>query len=387
MKNFIYNIQTKIEVGFSESRNISKYVAEIGSKKVLLIADHFLIQKGLIDFIIYELKKKSYSLTIFDEIKNEPTISEIDSVIDRFSKNNFDIVIGIGGGSTIDTAKILSVSKGIKGTIKKYFGTNTINGSGLPTIMIPTTAGTGSEVTPNTIVKDEKESCKKAIVSPYLIPNIAILDAELTLSLPPKNTAETGIDAFTHAIECFVCKKSNPISDLFALGSMNLISSNLLKAVKSGNDKKARYNMLLGSLYAGVALVNSGGGAVHALAYPLGGKYNISHGLSNAALLADVMEFNAEAVPAERFLKVAQAMNIETYKLPDDEIINKVLQTIRELVKDVGIKINLSGITESEINELAKSALSIKRLMDNNPRSLQYHDVVCIYKSTVKLRK
>jgi len=167
-------------------------------------------------------------------------------------------LLAIGGGSTIDAAKLLAVSGNMEGSIKNYLGTNMLNKRGIPTIIIPTTSGTGAEVTPNAIVKDKKEESKKAVASPYLIPDLVILDPGLTLSLPPKVTAETGIDAFTHAIECFICKKSNPVSDLFALDSMRLISKYLRRAVRNGSDKGARYYMALGRLNGGIAITNSG---------------------------------------------------------------------------------------------------------------------------------
>lgn len=384
MKDFIFQMPRKIEIGFSKSRDLSKIIKEIKLNKVLIVVDYNLEKMGIVDYIFSNLKKANISFTVFNNIKNEPTIAEIDQAINDLNVvSNFDGVVGIGGGSTIDVAKLLAVSGSIKGSIKDYLGTNLFNESGVPTIMVPTTSGTGAEVTPNAIVKDPAEGWKKGVVSSFLIPDRVILDPELTFSVPPKITAETGIDAFTHAIECFICKKSNPMSDLFALDSMRLINKYLRRAVKNGGDKEARYYMALGSLYGGIAITNSGTGGVHALAYPLGGKYNISHGLSNSILLAEVMEFNAKAVP-EKFIKVADIMEIKTTNFPKEKVVKSVVDEIRKLVNDVGITIEGFKVSEELLDNLATMAISEQqRLLKNNPRPISYEDARQIYKNVL----
>ena len=383
MKDFIFQMPRKIEVGFSKSRDLSKIIKEMKLNKVLIVVDYNLKKMGTVDYIFNNLKEENISFSIFDNIKNEPTITEIDQAINDLNiVSNYDGIIGIGGGSTIDVAKLLAVSGSIKDSVRNYIGTNLIDKPGIPLIILPTTSGTGAEVTPNAIVKDKKKEWKKGIVSPYLIPDLVILDPELTFSVPPKITAETGIDAFTHAIECFIGKKSNPMSDLFALDSMRLINKYLRRAVRNGSDKEARYYMALGSLYGGVAITNSGTGGVHALAYPLGGKYNISHGLSNSILLAEVMEFNAEAVP-DKFIKVANLIGINIVNLTREESLISVINEIKKLVYDVGISAEGLDISENDLDELAKSAMSVDRLLKNNPRSIGYEDIKKIYKSSL----
>ena len=386
MKDFIFKMPRKIEIGFSKSRDIAKIIKEIELQRVLVVVDYNLKKMGIVDQMFNNLKKENISFTVFNNIKNEPTITEIDQAINDLNVvSNFDGVIGIGGGSTIDVAKLLAVSGSIKGSIRNYLGINLIEEDGVPTIMVPTTSGTGAEVTPNAIVKDPVEGWKKGVVSSYLIPDKVILDPELTISLPPKITAETGIDAFTHAIECFICNKSNAMSDLFALDSMRLINKYLRRAVRNGSDKEARYYMALGSLYGGIAITNSGTGGVHALAYPLGGKYNISHGLSNSILLADVMEFNAKAVP-ERFIKVAEVMEIKTTNFPKEKVVKFVVDEIRKLVNDVGITIEGFEVSEEILDNLATMAISEQqRLLKNNPRSISYEDARQIYKRSLGL--
>lgn len=379
MKDFIFQMPHKIEVGISKSREISKIIKEMELKRVLIVVDYNLKKMGIADHIFNNLKEGNISFTIFDIIKNEPTITEIDQAINNLNvASNYEGIIGVGGGSTIDVAKLLAVSGSIEGSIKNYIGTNLIDKPGIPMIILPTTSGTGAEATPNAIVKDKKEGWKKGVVSPYLIPDLVILDPELTISLPPKITAETGIDAFTHAIECFICNKSNLMSDLFALDSMRLINKYLRRSVKNGGDKEARYYMALGSLYGGIAITNSGTGGVHALAYPLGGKYDISHGLSNSILLADVMEFNAKAVP-EKFIKVAEVMGIEIANFSKEKVIKSVVDEIRKLVNDVGIAIEGFEVSEKDLDNLAMLAMSEQRLLKNNPRSIEYLDAKRIY--------
>jgi len=384
MKDFVFQMPRKIEVGFSKSRNLSKIIKQVKLNKVLILVDYNLKKLGIVDYIFNNLKEENISFTVFDNIKNEPTITEIDQAINDLNiASNYDGIIAIGGGSTIDMAKLLAISGSIEGSVRNYIGTNLIDKSGIPLIILPTTSGTGAEVTPNAIVKDKKKEWKKGIVSPYLIPEIIILDPELTFSVPPKVTAQTGIDAFTHAIECFIGNKSNPMSDLFALDSMRLISKYIRRAVRNGSDKESRYYMALGSLYGGIAITNSGTGGVHALAYPLGGKYNISHGLSNSILLAEVMEFNAKAVP-EKFIKVAEVMDIETTNFPKEKVVESVVDEIRKLVIDVGITIEGLEVSEKVLGNLATLAISEQqRLLENNPRPISYEDARQIYKNVL----
>ncbi len=385
MKDFIFKMPRKIEVGFSKSRDLSKIIKEMKLNKVLIVVDYNLKKMGIVDYIFNNLKKANISFTVFNNIKNEPTITEIDQAINDLNiVSNFDGVVGIGGGSTIDVAKLLAVSGSIKGSIRDYLGINLIKESSVPTIMIPTTSGTGAEVTPNAIVKDPVEGWKKGVVSSFLIPDLVILDPELTLSLPAKVTAETGIDAFTHAIECFIGKKSNTMSDLFALSSVRLISKNLLQAVKDGSNKEARYNMTLASFYGGVAITNSGTGGVHALAYPLGGKYGMSHGLSNSILLADVMEFNIEAVP-EKFVKIAEVMGIKSDGFSEKQIAKEALNKIKEVISNSGVNLSRYKFSHKDLEYLARSAVEETRLLNNNPRPITYLDALRIYKKSLNV--
>lgn len=385
MNDFIFRMPNKIEVGFSKSKNLVKILKELQFNRVLVVVDYNLKKTGLINHILNSLKTEKVSFDVFDGIINEPTINEIDTAIKELNiVSNFDVIVGIGGGSTIDISKLFAVSGNFKGTIENYIGTDFIKKSGIPMIIFPTTSGTGAEATPNAIVKNVEKGWKKGVVSPYLIPDLVILDPELTLSLPKKVTAETGIDAFTHAIECFIGNKANTMSDIFALEAIRLIKQYLLRAFRDGSDREARYYMLIASLYGGIAITNSGTGGVHALAYPLGGRYNISHGLSNSLLLKEVMKFNSKAVP-EKFIRVAETMGINKKDASDEEIVNSVVEEIGNLVKGVNIKVdNIDGfeVSDKMLDELSIMVIEEQqRLLKNNPRPINYEDAKEIYKA------
>jgi len=387
MNDFIFRMPPKIEVGFSKSKDLVKILKGFKLNRVLVVVDNNLKKLGLVDHILNSLKEEKVSFDVFDGIINEPTINEVDEAIKEFRiVSNFDAIVGVGGGSTIDVSKLFAVSGNFKGTIENYIGTDLIEKPGIPMIILPTTSGTGAEATPNAIIKNVERGWKKGIVSPYLIPDLVVLDPELTLSLPKKITAETGIDAFTHAIECFIGNKANTMSDLFALEAIRLIKKYLLRAFRDGNDREARYYMLIASLYGGIAITNSGTGGVHALAYPLGGKYNISHGLSNSLLLTEVMKFNSKAVP-EKFLKVAEAMGVSKKDISGEKIVKSVVEEIEDLVK--GVDINIGDIEGLEISDKILDELSImaiaeqQRLLKNNPREIKYGDAKMIYMKTL----
>jgi alcohol dehydrogenase class IV len=266
-------------------------------------------------------------------------------------------VVGIGGGSALDVAKILAVllahDLDLRDVLTKKVE---IGARGLPTVMVPTTAGTGAEATPNSIILVPEDELKIGIVSPLLLPDAVILDPLLTLSLPPAVTASTGMDALTHAIECYCSKKGNPFSDLYALEAIRLIARSIRRAVADGQDVAAREDMLMGAYWGGVCIATSSTTAVHALAYPLGGKYRIAHGLSNAVLLP-VQGLDEEAA-ADAFV-----------------------QALRQLNADLGIPATLGplGIEARDIPGLVEGAAKVTRLLDNNPRVMSRADMRALY--------
>jgi len=292
-----------------------------------------------------------------------------------------DLVVGIGGGSAIDVAKILAVllaqNLNLRDVLTKKVE---ISARGLPNIMVPTTSGTGAEATPNSIILVPEDELKIGIVSPYLLPDAVILDPQLTLSLPPDVTASTGMDALTHAIECYCSKKGNAFSDLYALEAIRLIGRSIRRAFQNGQDVAAREDMLMGAYWGGVCIATSSTTAVHALAYPLGGKYRMAHGLSNAILLPSVMAFNQSGNEV-RFAAMARAMGLAVEGLSEAAAADAFVQALRQLNTDLKIPNSLKGfgIAAADIDGLVEGASKVTRLLDNNPRAMGPEDMRAIY--------
>jgi alcohol dehydrogenase len=380
MKEITFRSPARIEIGLGKAGRLKELLAQREFQKVLLIVDRQVRKIGLVDPLLAGLRELQISYELFDGIEKEPTVRECDAWAAQFGQaRSFQAVIGIGGGSALDVAKILSVCDTFAGSVRSYFTASAIDRRERYLALIPTTSGTGSEATPNAVLIDEENRCKRALVSDCLIPDVAIIDPELTFALPPRVTAETGMDAFTHGIECFIGKKANMMSDLFALEAVRLIAGSIRKAMADGRDGEARHTMALASLYGGIAIANSGTGGVHALAYPLGGEYGVGHGLSNSILLAEVMEFNAKAVP-ERFLEIGKALGLSRPGTGSRQQVGRVLEEIRGLVRAVGIKLVSAGFTASQIDGLARSAMSQERLLANNPCPIGLEDARRIYR-------
>lgn len=338
-----------------------------------------IVSLGYADHIKRELAKKGIASEISTEIKPEPTEENIEDVFHTFLRGEHDAIIGIGGGSVLDAAKILAVLKTNDQPISALVGTNLVEKRGVPTILIPTTSGTGSEVTPNAIVTFPEKELKIGMVSPHLLPDLVILDPALTLNLPKSITAATGMDAFTHALESYISNKANPFSDMFALESMRLISGSIQEAYHHGENLKARENMLVGAMYGGMALTSAGTAAVHAMAYPLGGKYKISHGVANSMLLPHVTAFNADHI-IDRLEHVARAIGLAGAHTKQ-ELAERVIHQIEEWTADLHIPQQLKafGVSKEDVPALAQAASEVKRLMDNNPKSMSVSDIEQVY--------
>jgi len=280
----------------------------------------------------------------------------------------------------MDVAKAIAVIATNKGSAVDYLGLNKVARPGLPKIMIPTTAGTGSEVTFTAVFVRKNLKKKEGMNSPYLYPELALLDPELTLSLPPRPTAETGIDALCHAIESYTSVNASPMSELFSLDAIAIIAGNLRTCVHDGKNLQARENMLLASLYAGLGLANAGVTAVHSLSYPLGGKYGIGHGLANTLMLPSVMAFNLPAA-LDKFADIADAMGEAVDDLPVRESAYLALEAVEALIEDCGIASSLAefGIKEKDFPALADVALTVARPLENNPRKVTRENAIEIY--------
>jgi alcohol dehydrogenase class IV len=337
--------------------------------------------RPLIEEPLAVLAEGGISIEVVQDIVAEPTVNDFKRILEQARRFGADSVVGIGGGSVLDVTKLVASFINSEQQVEDCFGTGFIKAKGLWFACLPTTAGTGSEVSPNAILLDERDHLKKGIVSPYLIADAAYVDPKLTWSVPAKVTADTGMDALTHCIEAYTNKFAHPTVDIYALQGIRLIAANLEKAVKNGHDVEAREALALGSLYGGLCLGPVNTAAVHALSYPLGGEFHIPHGLSNAILLPSVMKFNRPA-NLRRYAEVALALGCEPGQ-DADETAQHGVEFIYRLAEAVGIPQKLSdlGIPQTAVPGMAKAAMEVQRLLKNNPREVTEQDALNIYNS------
>jgi alcohol dehydrogenase len=379
-QSFTVNQPTKICFGVNSTKQLGDVITQLKGNRVFLVADPGLKKAGIIKQITSVLNRRKIPFTLFDKVVPEPGLKLADQGMKLAKKDKADCVVGVGGGSALDIAKAISILLTNGGKAENYLGLDRIANPGVPKIMIPTTAGTGAEVTFTAVFINEKTNSKGGMNGDPLYPDAAILDPALTLSLPPDITAATGIDAFTHALEAFVSTQSHEISDMYAIEAMSLISNNLATAYANGNNIEARSAMLMGSLLGGKALATAGVGLVHAMAYPLGGMFNTAHGLANAVLLPYVVEYNVIGNP-EKFATIAQIMGYDVEGLPLREAAQLAVEAIHQLNSDVGIPNSLEAldIPPNRIPEMAEIALTVTRPVENNPRKPTLEDVIEVY--------
>jgi len=348
-------------------------------KKALLVTDRGFLGTGLIDAPRASLTEAGIQVQTYSDVLADPPEHIVLQAADSARQYGADIVIGFGGGSSMDVAKLISILAGGDQPLSSMYGIGNVQGQRLPLVQIPTTAGTGSEVTPISIVTTG-ETTKMGVVSPKLYADLAILDASLTVGLPPKVTAATGIDAMVHAIEAYTTRhKKNALSDMLAREALRLLSRNLVVACEDGSNLEARQAMLLGAMLAGQAFSNAPVAAVHALAYPIGGIFHVPHGLSNALVLPHVLRFNAGHAAAS-YAELADIV-APGAQGSDEARSQSLINAVEELAKRVGIETTLRevGITEADLDRLADDAMLQTRLLVNNPRELQRADARAIY--------
>ncbi len=369
---------SRIVLGEGAASRFAEETLAHGFKRLFLITAPPILP--LIEGILGQLKAGGIEISIFDRITAEPALDEVVGIIDEARSFGADSVAGIGGGSVLDTAKIVAAFVKSSQQVADCFGTGLIKERGLWCACLPTTSGTGSEVSPNAILLDRAEKLKKGIVSPYLLADAAYIDPLLTLTVPAKITAETGMDALSHCIESYTNRHAHPVVDGYALKGIELIAKNLERAVKDGSDREARAALSLGSYYGGLCLAPVNTAAVHALSYPLGGEYHISHGLANAILLPPVMRFNL-ASNIQKHAAIARAMGVDCTGLSDREAAEKGVEFVAELATRCGIPASLTalGIPQDKVEELADAAMKVTRLLVNNPREVTREDAIAIY--------
>ena len=347
--------------------------------RALIVTDGGFLKTGLVDAPIGSLREAGLSVSIFSDVVADPPEPVVLQAAADARKNDIDLVIGLGGGSSMDVAKLIAVLVGSDQELKSMYGIGNVKGSRLPLVQVPTTAGTGSEVTPISIVTTGATT-KMGVVSPQLYADLAILDAELTIGLPPKVTAATGIDAMVHAIEAYTTKlKKNPLSDMLARQALYLLSSNIITVCEDGKNLPARQAMLLGAMLAGQSFANAPCAAVHALAYPVGGIFHVPHGLSNSLVLPHVLRFNAPNA-ASMYAELAEILApgvTGSVEARTQALIDKM----DEIARRTGIETQLRqvGITEADLDRLADDAMLQTRLLSNNPREVTRADARAIY--------
>lgn len=375
-----FKIANKLITGPAAIEQLAAELTRLKVDNPLIVTDTILLKSGTVDLALAQLGARPYG--IFDQVQPEPEIAIVEACTRAYRESGHDGVIGLGGGSAIDIAKGVAAFAGHSGPLAELFGVDLVTRKGPPLIAIPTTAGTGSEVTNVAIFSDKQAQLKKGIVSDYLLPDVALVSPSMTLTCPRSVTAASGVDALVHAIESYLSVNASPITDAIALGAIKLIAKALPKAYANPANLQAREDMATASLMAGMAFGNAGVGAVHALAYPLGGRFNIAHGVSNALLLPYVMAWNKLAC-VERLRDIAAAMGVRVAELSDKQAADQAVQAMAELCAAVDIPSGLRSfnVPADAIPAMAEEASRIDRLMRNNPRQLSAADIELIYRA------
>ncbi|MDG9852637.1 iron-containing alcohol dehydrogenase [Pseudomonas nitroreducens] len=383
MQPFSFATTAQILCESGSAARLGELCRERGAQRVLIVTDPGITRLNMLDGVLPGFATAGVAVDVFDQVVADPPESVVLAAAEQARKMAAQLVVGYGGGSSMDVAKLVallahpSASQGLK----DIFGVGNARGPRLPLIQVPTTAGTGSEVTPIAIVTTG-ETTKMGVVSPHLLPDLAVLDADLTLGLPPAVTAATGIDAMVHAIEAYTSKlKKNPLSDLLAREALRLLALNLDEAVHNGGNREARQAMLLGACLAGQAFANAPVAAVHALAYPLGGHFHIPHGLSNALVLPEVIRFNAPNA-APLYAELAPLLLGERLRSDADRT-EQFIAELADLSPRSGLPSRLrdAGVPEASLPRLAADAMLQQRLLVNNPREVSESDALAIYRA------
>ena len=382
MNVFNFNSVPNIISGSGKLNELEIIFRKLKILNPILITDQGIKKLGYIKIVENILAKTNTNLIVFDDVKADPPEKNIFDAVKIAKRNKCDAVIGLGGGSSMDVAKAVSYFSVNDEAIKDCYGVGNLKSKRMPLIQIPTTAGTGSEVT-NIAIFTLESTQKMGIVDPVLYADYVILDATLTLKLPNTITAYSGIDAMVHAIEAYTTRlKKNPISDSLAREALYLLGNNIKLVNKEPNNIKARENMLLGSTLAGMAFTNAPCAGVHALAYPIGALFKVPHGLSNSLVLPEVIKFNSVCAEA-LYIQIADLCfpDLKNRDFSINDFINEIYKLIEEL--KIPKTLNEVGVSQSDIPKLAGDAIKQERLLVNNPVKIEYKDAVDIYKATI----
>ncbi|MCM8735404.1 iron-containing alcohol dehydrogenase [Azospirillum sp. A1-3] len=380
MMDFVFETTPKLVCEAGAATRLGEMAKGLGIRRALIVTDAGLVAAGLLEPVQAGFRTAGTVCTLFSDVVADPPEQSVALAVQAARDAGVDGVIGVGGGSSLDTAKLVALLSGTPQDLSDIYGIGLAKGPRLPLIQVPTTAGTGSEVTPIAIVTTPTSE-KKGVVSSLLYPDLAVLDAHLTLGLPPRVTAMTGIDAMVHAIEAYTTRhKKNPLSDSLALRALSLLGGNIRTVIADGRNVAARAAMLQGSLLAGIAFANAPVGAVHALAYPLGGHFHVPHGLSNALMLGPVLEFNRPAAE-ELYAELAPAILPGSAFATPAKAADAFLRAMRDLVAAMPMEQRLEqvGVRRDNLPMLAADAMKVQRLLINNPREVSYEDALALY--------
>jgi alcohol dehydrogenase class IV len=378
---FQSNRSTIVEPG--ATARLGEIVARLGCRVVFLVTDKGIVQNGLIEPALKSFAASNVAVTVYSDVLADPPAEVVVAAAEAAAEVKADCVVGLGGGSSLDVAKLVALLARRSERLDDIYGVGIAKGPRLPLVLLPTTAGTGSEVTPISIVTTG-EGQKKGVVSPVLLPDIAVLDADLTLSLPPAVTAATGIDAMVHAIEAYTSKRlKNPVSDCLAREALRLLGSNIHEVCSNGANRQARQAMLLGSMLAGLAFANAPVAGVHALAYPVGARFHVPHGLSNSLVLPAVMRFNLDAAEV-LYAELSMVLAPEGHGDTRDRA-RALVERMARLPTELSLPTRLSevGITAESLQALAEDAMLQTRLLVNNPKEITLEDAKAIYEEVL----
>jgi len=376
----VFQTVPKIVFGNGAIDSLGDEAKRLGATKTVVVTDPGLVKARVHEPAMAALEDAGLNPALYQDVESDPKLEVVDSCLDFIRSHGADLVVGLGGGSAMDISKAAAIMVKNEGPINKYAGVNLVPGPGLPTILVPTTAGTGSEVTSIAVLTDTKNRIKVGVVSDYMFANTALLDPRLTLGLPPHVTAFTGLDALVHAIESYTGRMSSFITEVLALKALKLIAGNLRLAYADGSNIDARSNMLKASLLAGMAFGNTQTAGAHACALAIGEKYHIPHGIATSLMLPSIMSFNSIAVP-EKYAKIAEAFGENINGLGRMDQADLAIKAIVRLIRDTGFTLGLENynVSKEEISEIAKGAMGAARLWKNNPRHCTEEQVCNIF--------
>lgn len=385
--NFNMFMAGKVSFGAGIAAQVGPLARSLGSSRAVLVTDKTMEELGLAEKISGYLQESGVETCIFAGVEPEPSVETTDAVAELAREHDCEVVIGLGGGSCMDVAKAVSVLITNEGSAARYQGLGLVEKPGVPKIMIPTTAGTGSEVTFTAVLIRRSDGVKGGINDDKLYPDYSLLDPELTVSMPPCVTATTGMDALCHALEAYTSRQASPFSDMFAEEAISRIGQWIRVATWNGKDIQARSEMMLAALYGGIALANAGVTACHSLAYPLGGMFGVGHGQANALLIPYVARYNALARP-DKFATVTSLLGYTEEDLSERDAALLCSEALVEMVADLEVPSTLKdlkvGITPDHFEEMAEKAMGVARPMENNPRPMTKEACIEIYREAME---